>query len=159
MTIDLLNKTTSAYSLDEEELIQSALRCLEARLHYGDVLADPLSTKAYLQMQLARECDEICAVLYLDSINRVITFERVFNGTINACTIYPRVIARRALELNAAAIILAHNHPSNSTEPSTADKYITELLVTTMKLFDIRVLDHVIVGGQYCCSFVERGLL
>lgn len=144
----------------EDKLIQSALRCLEERFKYQpDKLADPFSVRKYLQLQLAQEQNEIFAVLFLNNSHHVIAFEKLFYGTINSTTVHPRVVAQRALALNAAAVILTHNHPSGNLEPSAADQYITNLLKQALILFDVRVLDHIIVSHEGTLSFTERGLI
>ncbi len=98
-------------------------------------------------------------VLYLDSQNQLIKDEVLFYGTINAASVYPREVVKAALRNNAAALILAHNHPSGVAEPSQADKLITTKLQQALALIDINVLDHIIVGGENCVSFAERGLI
>ena len=98
-------------------------------------------------------------VLYLDSQNQLIKDEVLFYGTINAASVYPREVVKAALRNNAAALILAHNHPSGVAEPSQADKLITTKLQQALALVDINVLDHIIVGGENCVSFAERGLI
>ena len=98
-------------------------------------------------------------VLYLDNQNQLIKDEVLFYGTINAASVYPREVVKAALRNNAAALILAHNHPSGVAEPSQADKLITTKLQQALALVDINVLDHIIVGGENCVSFAERGLI
>ena len=95
--------------------------------------------------------------MLLDSQHRLIAFEKMFYGTINSAHVHPRVILQRALEKNAAAIILTHNHPSGIAEPSQSDKQITQQIIETMSLVDIRVLDHFVIGDGYAVSFAERG--
>ncbi len=144
----------------ENKLIQSALKCLEKRIKYqSDKVKDPFSVRKYLQLQLAQEQNEIFAVLFLNNSHHVLAFEKLFYGTINTTTVHPRVVVQRALALNAAAVILTHNHPSGNLEPSAADQYVTEELKTSLKLFDVRVLDHIIVSHEGTLSFVERGLI
>ena len=98
-------------------------------------------------------------VLFLDVQNRVIAAEEMFRGTLTQTSVYPREVVKRALALNAAAVILAHNHPSGSIEPSRADEALTQTLRAALGLIDCRVLDHVIVGGNSVTSMAERGLL
>jgi DNA repair protein RadC len=97
--------------------------------------------------------------LYLDSQHRVIAFEELFEGTLNAASVYPREVVQAALQRGAAAVILAHNHPSGVSEPSQADLWITERLSQALELVDIKVLDHMIVGEGAALSFAEQGLL
>ncbi len=143
----------------EDELIAGAMHCLEKRLEYDDILANPQDTRCYLSMKLVRELNEVFAVLFLDNVNRVLAFEKLFFGTINSVEVHPRVVAQRALVLNASSVILAHNHPSQCAEPSTADKHVTQTIKTALELFNIRVLDHIVIGNGACVSFAERGYL
>jgi DNA repair protein RadC len=162
MSNQLSDKRTSAYPVEQEQLIQSALRCLEERIKdRSKLLSNPFDVNAYLRLQLGRELNEIFGVIFLNSTHRMIAFEKLFFGTINATTIYPRVVVQRALapEINAAAVILVHNHPGGTTEPSEADKAITQKLKDVLELIDVRMLDHFIVTPDSVCSFAERGLL
>jgi DNA repair protein RadC len=102
---------------------------------------------------------EVFAVLFLDNRHRVIAFEELFRGTIDGASVHPREVVRRALALNAAAVILSHNHPSGVAEPSEADQRITTRLREALSLVDVRVLDHLVIGDGGCCSLAERGLL
>jgi len=102
---------------------------------------------------------EVFAVLFLDNRHRVLAFEELFRGTIDGASVHPREVVRRALHYNAAALILAHNHPSGVSEPSSADRRITERLQAALALIDVRVLDHIVVGHGEFTSFAERGLL
>jgi DNA repair protein RadC len=111
----------------------------------------------YLKIQLASQPDEWFAVLFLTSQHRLIRSERLFRGTVNSSHVHVRVIARKALELNAAAVILAHNHPSGIAEASSADRGITTRIKDALEVFDINVLDHFVVTAGECCSFADRG--
>ena len=102
---------------------------------------------------------EVFAVLFLDNRHRVIAFEEMFRGTIDGASVHPREVVRRSLQHNAAALILCHNHPSGVAEPSQADRRITARLSDALGLIDVRVLDHLIIGDQECCSMARRGLL
>jgi DNA repair protein RadC len=119
----------------------------------------PKDVENYLKIKLAAEPDEWFTVMFLTSQHHLISFERLFRGTVNTSHVHIRVIARKALELNAAALILAHNHPSGIAEPSNADQNITSKLKDSLEIFDIKVLDHFIVSSSESCSFAERGLL
>ena len=121
--------------------------------------ASPHAVKLYLQLHLAGEAVEQFAVLFLDVQNCLIAFEVMFTGTLTQTSVYPREVARAALAHGAAAVILAHNHPSGSVKPSTADIALTQTLKAALLLVDVRVLDHVIVGGDKALSMAERGLL
>jgi len=119
----------------------------------------PQAVYDYLTIQLRGLQQEVFMVLYLDSQNRLIKDETLFYGTINAASVYPREVVKAALKNNAAALILAHNHPSGIAEPSQADKLITQKLQQALQLVDINVLDHIVVGADNCISFAERGLI
>lgn len=143
--------------------LQAALelgrRYLASRLEHGQALSGPDDTRDYLIARLRHLPHEVFACLFLDNRHRVIVFEELFRGTIDAASVYPREVVRRALDLNAAAVILAHNHPSGVAEPSGADERMTERLVEALGTVGIRVLDHFVIGEGRPVSFVERGLL
>jgi len=124
-----------------------------------NALTSPAQTNAYLQARLADYPHEVFACLFLDNRHRVIEFEELFRGTIDGASVHPREVVRRALFHNAAAIILAHNHPSGVAEPSQADRNITHRLCEALALVDVRVLDHVVVAAGTSVSLAERGLL
>ena len=141
-----------------QAVLEMAKRHMFEQLSRGDVLCSPAQTRQYLSVQLAGYPHEVFACLFLDNRNRVISFERMFYGTIDGASVYPREVVRQALKSNAAAVIFAHNHPSGVSEPSHADRQITERLKAALALVDIRVLDHFVVGDDVV-SFAERGLL
>jgi DNA repair protein RadC len=144
----------------EEWLIARAIEITERRIFQrGDTLQNPSEVRDFLQVKLAGEPNEVFSVLFLDNRHRVIAFEVLFKGTIDASSVYPRVVLSRSLAHNAAALIMAHNHPSGVTEPSQADKVITERLKSLLSAVDVRVLDHFIVGEGRPYSFAENGLL
>lgn len=134
-----------------------------AKRYYSEVLeAQPvfdhvLTTRTFLMSQLRDEPNEVFAVILLDSQHRLITFKKVFYGTIDSAIVHPRVLVKLALEKNASAIILAHNHPSGIAEPSLADKSITTRIISALALIDVKVLDHVVIGAGASVSFAERG--
>lgn len=138
---------------------EMARRHLMEKLHRGDVLESPNHTKQFLQSKLRDYPHEVFACLFLDNRHRVIQFEELFRGTINAASVHPREVVKKALDHNAAAVILTHNHPSGIAEPSDADRHITRQLVRALELVDIRVLDHLVVGDGETVSFAERGLI
>ncbi len=144
-------------------LLQSALEL--ARRHYAAALraapglASPADTRRFLTAQLRDRPYEVFCCLHLDNRHRLIAFEELFRGTIDGASVHPREVARQALSHNAAAVILAHNHPSGVPEPSRADELITQRLRDALALLDIRVLDHLIVAGPDAVSLAERGLL
>lgn len=142
-----------------QAVLEMARRHLYEGLQSRDVLANPAQARQYLRAQLRDEAREVFAVLFLDSRHRVLTFERLFFGTIDGAVVYPREVVRRCLRHNAAAVIIAHNHPSGMAEPSQADRRITERLRAALGLVDVRLLDHVVVGDLESFSFADRGWL
>ena len=142
-----------------DEVVQGARRKLRRKFRKGKAIRSPADTEEFLVAELATEPNQIFCVLYLCNRHHIISFDRAFNGTIDGTSVYPRVIVKRALELNAAAVIFAHQHPSGVAEPSQADERITRRLKSALELVDIRVLDHLIVGGDTVVSLASRGLL
>jgi DNA repair protein RadC len=141
-------------------IIEQALKVLEERMVYTtDAFKNPTTTMNYLKLRLATKEREEFHVLFLDSQNCLIEAQCMFQGTIDAASIWPREVAREALKLNASAMILGHNHPSGHNKASQADINITKRLVECMKLFDIRILDHIIVAKTECVSMAEAGLM
>ncbi|MFV2004907.1 MAG: DNA repair protein RadC [Gammaproteobacteria bacterium] len=141
-----------------QAVLEMAKRHLLEQLARGDALCSPQQTRQFLTAQLANYPHEVFACLFLDNRNRVISFEKMFYGTIDGASVYPREVVKLALKKNAAAVIFAHNHPSGIAEPSHADEQITQRLKEALSLVDIRVLDHFVVGDEVV-SFAERGLL
>ncbi len=141
-----------------EEIITCAISLLENQIRETDTLSSSMDTRNFLSLQLRDELSEVFCVLFLDNKNRVLSFDRMFNGTIDGASVYPREIVRSAIKHNAAAVIFAHNHPSGVAEPSSADENITKRLKDALALIDVRVLDHFIVGEEVV-SMVERGLM
>lgn len=158
--VDQPAKKSSNKSNRDDRIIQQAIAILEKRLFSGrPILEKPDDVGNYLRLKLTDEPNELFMVVFLDMQSRVIACEVLFRGTINAAGIFPRVIVQRALEHNAAALILAHNHPSGCTQPSVEDQRITSRIKEAMSLVDILILDHFIVGEGEPCSFAKRGLL
>jgi len=141
-----------------QAVLEMARRHLFARVQRGDALCSPNDTRNYLSAELRACPHEVFACLFLDNRNRVLAFEKLFFGTIDGASVYPREVVRRAIDINSAAVIFAHNHPSGVAEPSAADKQITQRLKDALALIEVRVLDHMIVGDEVV-SFAERGLL
>lgn len=139
--------------------LELARRHYAAALRAGAPLSSPADTRRFLIAQLRDRPSEVFCCLYLDNRHRLIAFEELFRGTIDGAAVHPREVLRHALEHNAAAVILAHNHPSGIAEPSRADELITLRLRDALALVDIRVLDHFIVAGPEALSLAERGLL
>jgi DNA repair protein RadC len=142
-----------------QAVLELCRRCLYQNLQRETVFTEPSRVKQYLQYSLGFEQREIFMLLYLDSQHRLIKAEPLFYGTIDASPVYPRIVVQSALAHNAAAVILAHNHPSGVAEPSRADRAITERLTQAMALVDIKLLDHFVVGDTEVISFAERGWL
>jgi DNA repair protein RadC len=144
----------------EQALIDAALAILEAGLAKpGAVLDYPMRVKDYPRLQLAGREREAFGVIFLDAAHAVIAFEVLFEGTLTHTAVHPRVIVQRALVLNAAAVVLSHNHPSGGTEPSRAVELLTMALCQALSTLNVRMIDHVIVGRGEATSFAERGLL
>ncbi|MDP2904278.1 MAG: DNA repair protein RadC [Methylovulum sp.] len=142
-----------------QAVMEMAKRHFKEVLQRGSALTSPEITRAYLSAQLRGYSYEVFACLFLDNQHRVIQLDELFRGTIDGASVYPREVVKQALHHNAAAVIFAHNHPSGICEPSQADKQITEKLKQALGLFDIRVLDHFIIGDGTPYSFAEHGLL
>jgi DNA repair protein RadC len=142
-----------------QAVLEMAKRHFKEILQRGNALTSPDITRAYLSAQLRGYSYEVFACLFLDNQHRVIQLDELFRGTIDGASVYPREVVKQALHHNAAAVIFAHNHPSGIAEPSAADKHITEKLKQALALFDIRVLDHFIIGDGQPYSFAEHGLL
>ncbi len=142
-----------------QAVLEIARRHLQEQLYRGDTLENPDATRQFLSSRLRHLPYEVFACLFLDNRHRVINFEELFRGTIDGASVHPREVVRRALHHNAAAVILAHNHPSGIAEPSRADVQLTRRLTESLTLVDVRVLDHVIVGDGDGVSFAERGLI
>jgi DNA repair protein RadC len=142
-----------------QAVLELARRHLGERLQRGDLLLNPEATRRYLITTLGDLPHEVFCCLFLDTRHRLICYEELSQGTIDGASVHPREVVRRALHHNAAAVILAHNHPSGVAEPSDADQRITRRLKQALQLMDIRVLDHLVVGDRTAMSFAEHGLL
>lgn len=134
-------------------------RHLEAKLTRGAALESPRDTLEYLQACLRDRAYEVFCCLFLDNRHRVLAFEELFRGSLTGTAVYPREVVKRALKLNAAAVILVHNHPSGVAEPSRADEVLTDRIKEALTLVDVRVLDHIVVGDGESVCFSERGLI
>lgn len=142
-----------------EDILTMARHLIKRQFKRGKALTTPAETQTFLMLELATLEHEVFYCLYLDNQHRVLKGECCFQGTIDGASVYPREILKRVLQLNASALILAHNHPSGLAEPSEADQAITQRLKNALGLIDVRVLDHFIIGGADYVSFAERGLL
>lgn len=142
-----------------QAVLEMVRRYLHEKMQRGDALSNPAATRDYLIAKLRGRAHEVFVCLFLDTRHRVITCEEVFRGTIDGASVHPREIVKLALTHNAAAVILAHNHPSGVCEPSQADVRLTQRLRDALMLVDIRVLDHLIIGDGPALSFAEQGLI
>jgi DNA repair protein RadC len=140
-------------------VLELARRAMAEQLKERTVFADPNTIKHYLKLHLAARSYEVFAVIFLDSQNRLLAMEEMFRGTLTQTSVYPREVALRALHHQASAVVLAHNHPSGTVQPSRADEALTQTLKAALALLDVRVLDHIIVGPGQALSMAERGLI
>jgi DNA repair protein RadC len=142
-----------------QALPELARRYFEETLPIGEAIRSPADTETFLLARLRDRPHEVFCCLYLDNRHRVLRFEELFRGTIDGTSVYPREVVKQALAVNAAAIILAHNHPSGVAEPSQADERITRRIKSALELVDIRLLDHLIIGDGISTSLASRGML
>lgn len=142
-----------------DTLRQLALRYFEETLPVGAPIRNPADTEAFLLARLRDRQHEVFCCLYLDNRHRVLGFAELFRGTIDGTGVYPREVVKEALAQNAAAVILAHNHPSGVADPSAADERITRRLRAALELVDIRLLDHLVIGDGMSTSMASRGML
>lgn len=146
----------------DEDIIRAALNILEQRLEYHDPdakMGGPDTVKTFLKLELMGLEHEVFGCLWLTNSHNIIRNSILFRGTIDSAAVYPREVVKEALSVNAAAVIIYHNHPSGDPEPSTADRAITERLRTALGTVDIRLLDHIVVGGSKTVSFADKGLI
>jgi DNA repair protein RadC len=141
----------------EADILHMAQQLARKRLTKGRPLTDPKGVFAHLQILLQHYEHEVFALLLLDTRHRVICFHELFRGTLDGASVYPREVVKLALEHNAAAVILVHNHPSGDPEPSNADRHLTHKLKEALSLVGVRTLDHVVVGREGCVSLAEQG--
>lgn len=145
--------------VEKQSLMALALAILAEQHRPGYALGSPEETRRYLRVRLAERKNEVFGCLFLDNRHRIIEVTELFQGTIDGASVHPRVVVQKVLELNAAAILFFHNHPSGVAEPSHADEAITRRLKEALALVDVRVLDHFVVTAGESVSFAERGLL
>lgn len=157
----LPTKATRRFNIrQEQELIQQAIMLLERRIfRRGKKILNLADLNAFLRLKLAGNQNEVFAVVFVDSHQRVLAFEELFRGTINTASVHSRVVLQRALHHNAAAVFLCHNHPSGIPEPSETDQVLTLVLQELLKQVDVRLLDHIIIGKGQPWSFAEAGLI
>jgi DNA repair protein RadC len=142
----------------ESDVLAAAEGILWAKLERKGTIGDPLEAAGFLRMRLGALRHEEFHVLWLDNRHRILDCQRLFTGTVDGASVYPREVVRAALEVNACAAILAHNHPSGIAEPSAADRAITNEIREALRLVGVRVLDHIVVGAD-CVSMASRGLI
>ncbi len=142
-----------------QAVMELAQRAIGEQLQAGQLLGSPDAVRQYLRMQMGRQQHESFVVLFLDVKNRLLTMKEMFRGTLTHTSVYPREVVKAALTHNAASVMLAHNHPSGTAEPSEADLLLTRALVQALSLVDVRVLDHFVVAGSQVHSFAEHGQL
>ncbi len=142
-----------------QAVLAMAQRELKESLSRQGSVTGPEQAEALIQRHLRNRPQEVFSCLWLDTRHRLIEMQDLFFGTIDGASVYPREVVRAALKHNAAAVILAHNHPSGVAEPSRADEQLTQRLIDALKLVDVRVLDHIVVGDGQCVSFAQRGLV
>ncbi|OCG49660.1 hypothetical protein A9G35_11020 [Gilliamella sp. Choc5-1] len=138
-------------------VVELSSRYLKVKMMHENSLSSPSVTHHYLASRLANKDREIFMVIFLDNQHHVISSEEMFVGTYNCVEVHPREVVRRALQHNAAALILAHNHPSGIAEPSQADRHLTQKIEEVCELVDIRIIDHIVIGKGEYVSFAERG--
>ncbi len=145
---------------DGPGLVDAALQYLEGLcVRETDPITDPTAARDYLRLKLLPRKREVFGVMFLDNRHRLIEYREMFKGTINSASVHPREVARVALELNAAALIVGHNHPSGAPTPGLADETVTQHLKDALRLIDVRLLDHIVVGAEGVVSFAEVGKL
>ncbi len=144
---------------EEVSAVNLATQILESCIETKEQLQGSQDVKKYLRLKMDGYKREVFSVLFLDNHHRIISYEEMFLGTINACHVYCREIVKRALDFNSSAVILAHNHPSGLTEPSQADIHITKTIKDILNVIDVRVVDHLIVGEMGVVSMTEMGLV
>ena len=145
--------------VEKQSVIILAMKVLSIKHRAGRVLSKPDETRDFLRLRLADYRNEVFGCLFLDNRHRIIAVRELFQGTIDGASVYPRVVVQQAMEVNAAAVVFFHNHPSGVAEPSHADEAITRRLKDALALVDVRVLDHFVVSAGESVSFAERGLL
>lgn len=143
----------------ETEILEAAAEILSRQIERGDALLEPAAAGRIFQLKLAGRDRESFAVLFLDTRHRTIAYEELFHGSIDGAEVHPRVVAMCALKHNAAAVIIGHNHPSGSPEPSAADRAVTARLKQALMLLDIRLLDHFVIGDGAPVSMAARGFV
>ena len=152
-------KLSELNDVEKQSVVMLAMKVLSIKHRAGKTLGSPAETRDFLRLRLAEYRNEVFGCLFLDNRHRIIAVRELFQGTIDGASVHPRVIVQQAMEVNAAAMVFFHNHPSGVAEPSRADEMLTRRLKEALALVDVRVLDHFVVSGGESVSFAERGLL
>ena len=152
-------KLSELNDVEKQSVVMLAMKLLSIKHRAGKTLGSPAETRDFLRLRLAEYRNEVFGCLFLDNRHRIIAVRELFQGTIDGASVHPRVVVQHALEVNAAAMVFFHNHPSGVAEPSRADEMLTRRLKEALALVDVRVLDHFVVSGGESVSFAERGLL
>jgi len=152
-------KPADLNDVEKQSVITLAMKVLAIKHRAGRSLSKPDETRDYLRLRLADYRNEVFGSLFLDNRHRIIAVRELFQGTIDGASVHPRVVVQQAMEVNAAALVLFHNHPSGVAEPSRADEMLTRRLKEALALVDVRVLDHFVVSAGGSVSFAEHGLL
>jgi DNA repair protein RadC len=152
-------KPSNLNDVEKQSVITLAMKVLAIKHRAGRSLSKPEETRDYLRLRLADYRNEVFGCLFLDNRHRIIAVRELFQGTIDGASVHPRVVVQQAMEVNAAAMVFFHNHPSGVAEPSRADEMLTRRLSEALALVDVRVLDHFVVSAGESVSFAERGLL
>ncbi|MFC1348852.1 MAG: DNA repair protein RadC [gamma proteobacterium symbiont of Phacoides pectinatus] len=152
-------KPADLNDVEKQSVITLAMKVLSIKHRAGRVLSKPDETRDFLRLRLADYRNEVFGCLFVDNRHRIIAVRELFQGTIDGASVYPRVVVQQAMEVNAAAVVFFHNHPSGVAEPSHADEATTRRLKDALALVDVRVLDHFVVSAGESVSFAERGLL
>lgn len=160
LAIPAAQSRSSADPAEDDAVIARAIAILEGRMRKAsDLFGTPAAAKDYCRLQLGGLDHEVFGVVFLDVQNRLIEFRRMFTGTLTQTSVYPREVVKAVLEVNAASVLLTHNHPSGSCDPSRADEKLTHTLKNALALVDVRLMDHIVVAASGTFSFAERGLL
>lgn len=152
-------KPSELNDAEKQSVVMLAMKLLTIKHRAGRTLSSPDETRNFLRLRLAEYRNEVFGCLFLDNRHRIIAVRELFQGTIDGASVHPRVVVQQAMEVNAAAMVFFHNHPSGVAEPSRADEMLTRRLKEALALVDVRVLDHFVVSGGESVSFAERGLL
>lgn len=158
-TIQVCDTQGSYFNVDAEEIIRAARAVAQTKMATGDFFTDPNTARNFFSVQLSGLDREVFGVAFLNTRHQLIKYEELFFGTIDGAEVHPREIVKAALNCNAAAVILTHNHPSDNPEPSAADRAVTSRIKQSLALVDVRVLDHIIVARTETVSMAEKGLI